>query len=134
MVVLLLALLVGPVAGAHPRLDEQLVALARISGECLAHGTKRHEPQAGHHLAGGTLFVLARIVVAHQAEARVTAVTLGHQFRVTRQIAHRGQRDRKSTRLNSSHSQISYAVFCLKKKKKIYYRYRCDKKKKSTRK
>src|SRR2546427_3234251 len=28
------------------------------------------------------------------------------------------QPDRKSTRLNSSHSQISYAVFCLKKKKK----------------
>src|SRR2546427_8545837 len=28
------------------------------------------------------------------------------------------RRDRKSTRLNSSHSQISYAVFCLKKKKK----------------
>src|SRR2546427_5021583 len=33
-----------------------------------------------------------------------------------------GQReDRKSTRLNSSHSQISYAVFCLKKKKKKKY-------------
>src|SRR2546430_10879023 len=35
-----------------------------------------------------------------------------------------GKIDRKSTRLNSSHSQISYAVFCLKKKKnqsdKIY--------------
>src|SRR5205085_6251712 len=29
-----------------------------------------------------------------------------------------GKKDRKSTRLNSSHSQISYAVFCLKKKKK----------------
>src|SRR5205085_10346642 len=29
----------------------------------------------------------------------------------------RPPRDRKSTRLNSSHSQISYAVFCLKKKK-----------------
>src|SRR5688572_32478273 len=28
--------------------------------------------------------------------------------------------DRKSTRLNSSHSQISYAVFCLKKKKQHY--------------
>src|SRR2546430_10102407 len=28
--------------------------------------------------------------------------------------------DRKSTRLNSSHSQISYAVFCLKKKKTYY--------------
>src|SRR2546430_12356881 len=31
--------------------------------------------------------------------------------------------DRKSTRLNSSHSQISYAVFCLKKKKNIYIAY-----------
>src|SRR2546426_8573713 len=30
------------------------------------------------------------------------------------------QSDRKSTRLNSSHLVISYAVFCLKKKKKIY--------------
>src|SRR2546422_6878810 len=30
-----------------------------------------------------------------------------------------GARDRKSTRLNSSHGYISYAVFCLKKKKKI---------------
>src|SRR5688572_32597211 len=33
--------------------------------------------------------------------------------------------DRKSTRLNSSHSQISYAVFCLKKKKKTPSQY-CD--------
>src|SRR5262245_63955921 len=30
------------------------------------------------------------------------------------------QQDRKSTRLNSSHLGISYAVFCLKKKKRIY--------------
>src|SRR5207253_9977611 len=33
-----------------------------------------------------------------------------------------GLLDRKSTRLNSSHVAISYAVFCLKKKKKIIYR------------
>src|SRR5688572_30994172 len=37
-------------------------------------------------------------------------------------VGHAGEHlrpgDRKSTRLNSSHSQISYAVFCLKKKKK----------------
>src|SRR2546430_11550549 len=33
------------------------------------------------------------------------------------QIDVRGAQDRKSTRLNSSHSQISYAVFCLTKKK-----------------
>src|SRR3712207_8326974 len=30
-------------------------------------------------------------------------------------VQRRGQRDRKSTRLNSSHANISYAVFCLKK-------------------
>src|SRR2546430_7351032 len=34
--------------------------------------------------------------------------------------------DRKSTRLNSSHSQISYAVFCLKKKKKPRELYSYD--------
>src|SRR2546430_7118128 len=38
-------------------------------------------------------------------------------FVVRREPAGTTQADRKSTRLNSSHSQISYAVFCLKKKK-----------------
>src|SRR3712207_8166923 len=33
-----------------------------------------------------------------------------------------GPRDRKSTRLNSSHANISYAVFCLKKKKKTNHK------------
>src|SRR2546430_10342892 len=33
------------------------------------------------------------------------------------------EKDRKSTRLNSSHSQISYAVFCLKKKNNVYMKY-----------
>src|SRR3712207_1073489 len=36
-----------------------------------------------------------------------------------RRAPHRNSRDRKSTRLNSSHANISYAVFCLKKKKYI---------------
>src|SRR2546430_4722194 len=35
-------------------------------------------------------------------------------------VANRASTDRKSTRLNSSHSQISYAVFCLKKKKQEF--------------
>src|SRR6266568_7621955 len=39
-------------------------------------------------------------------------------------------RDRKSTRLNSSHSSISYAVFCLKKKKKNNTKFDYTKKKK----
>src|SRR5215469_17506872 len=38
--------------------------------------------------------------------------------------------DRKSTRLNSSHVEISYAVFCLKKKKKKKESYQSKKKKK----
>src|SRR2546422_8437593 len=37
--------------------------------------------------------------------------------RVVRRSRGKGRRDRKSTRLNSSHGYISYAVFCLKKKK-----------------
>src|SRR3712207_7972096 len=35
-------------------------------------------------------------------------------------------RDRKSTRLNSSHANISYAVFCLKKKKKMAHEISCN--------
>src|SRR2546428_3262780 len=38
------------------------------------------------------------------------------------------RKDRKSTRLNSSHDQISYAVFCLKKKKKTDRRFARDRK------
>src|SRR5256886_12597579 len=38
---------------------------------------------------------------------------------------HEGAGDRKSTRLNSSHSQISYAVFCLKKKHAILFLSAC---------
>src|SRR5438477_6243678 len=42
-----------------------------------------------------------------------------HIFKFQLQIFQRfGNQDRKSTRLNSSHMSISYAVFCLKKKKK----------------
>src|SRR2546430_12602070 len=42
---------------------------------------------------------------------------IGGETDVVQRLDHVGL-DRKSTRLNSSHSQISYAVFCLKKKKK----------------
>src|SRR2546428_9785655 len=53
-----------------------------------------------------------RQVVAHQgARLRVEPLPANHH-------AAPDPRDRKSTRLNSSHDQISYAVFCLKKKKK----------------
>src|SRR5436305_11383717 len=49
-----------------------------------------------------------RVAKVRDAEGSVVELSLGNVF---------GQ-DRKSTRLNSSHVRISYAVFCLKKKKK----------------
>src|SRR3712207_7815435 len=42
-----------------------------------------------------------------------------HRRQHQRQRDGTDQRDRKSTRLNSSHANISYAVFCLKKKKQL---------------
>src|SRR2546430_8963140 len=57
---------------------------------------------------------LFRSVQGQEGRARPLAVLVDgprHQFLTCAAL------DRKSTRLNSSHSQISYAVFCLKKKK-----------------
>src|SRR2546430_3903928 len=53
-------------------------------------------------------------------EEEVPPLPAGHVVRRPGKLCPAGQlvawKDRKSTRLNSSHSQISYAVFCLKKK------------------
>src|SRR2546430_9703353 len=45
-----------------------------------------------------------------------SSLPVGRVGRERQRVSGRSGRDRKSTRLNSSHSQISYAVFCLKKK------------------
>src|SRR5688572_32517584 len=63
-----------------------------------------------------TLFpytTLFRSVVFQVSDINQTAFMDSYKVRIFSKIL-----DRKSTRLNSSHSQISYAVFCLKKKKK----------------
>src|SRR3712207_8223594 len=52
-------------------------------------------------------------------ELHVRARDVSLSARERRDDQHRGGQDRKSTRLNSSHANISYAVFCLKKKNKI---------------
>src|SRR2546430_13032284 len=62
-----------------------------------------------HLTAGVYLRVAAALVVLTVLEVGVFYVPAFHAVLVPT--------DRKSTRLNSSHSQISYAVFCLKKKK-----------------
>src|SRR3712207_7016044 len=80
-----------------------------------------------------TLFRSQTIYVAHRFEsvadeAGVIVRVHGTVQDITEQVAakHRlvessALLDRKSTRLNSSHANISYAVFCLKKKKKLYH-------------
>src|SRR2546427_9425027 len=60
----------------------------------------------------------ARGGAARPAGAGGTGGTLRRRRPTPGRRRHRVRPDRKSTRLNSSHSQISYAVFCLKKKKK----------------
>src|SRR2546430_6636989 len=57
-------------------------------------------------------------VVAHLRELGDQLDALGFAARKRGAGLSEREVDRKSTRLNSSHSQISYAVFCLKKKKK----------------
>src|SRR5207247_3079104 len=53
-----------------------------------------------------------------QTRVRIPVVVEDAPWVVTR-VEPRAERDRKSTRLNSSHEWISYAVFCLKKKKTL---------------
>src|SRR5947209_10658719 len=56
-------------------------------------------------------------VIAERLGTEVEYLLEGHEAGVERELAlEKG--DRKSTRLNSSHANISYAVFCLKKKKR----------------
>src|SRR2546430_3642975 len=77
--------------------------LFRSRGRPARHG--RASGAAGGGLRHGAL--------RHSAGVRGARARPRDGDRVARRIA----ADRKSTRLNSSHSQISYAVFCLKKKK-----------------
>src|SRR3989449_8525405 len=53
----------------------------------------------------------------HEADCSMPGLSSEQRLLTDRRVSDR--RDRKSTRLNSSHGYISYAVFCLKKKKDI---------------
>src|SRR2546426_2247514 len=81
----------GPSSRACPYVDN----LTGLSCRKVAARVKRHQPR----------------IVLYKVDATLTAAHLMSQIPGLRQ-------DRKSTRLNSSHLVISYAVFCLKKKKK----------------
>src|SRR3989442_9445590 len=79
------------------------------------------------------LFPYTTLFRSGSAPRRRDSTVGGHRFEVgrgkglgladdvDRHLFGEPEPDRKSTRLNSSHVRISYAVFCLKKKKKIQY-------------
>src|SRR3712207_7060251 len=72
-----------------------------------------HRDDAVRHVAEDAAADLVQARVVRQRQP------LRQPRRRRRHDLGRGLEDRKSTRLNSSHANISYAVFCLKKKKKL---------------
>src|SRR5438128_9713551 len=64
-----------------------------------------------------TLFPYTTLFRSHVAQPHDAALPESQSLRESRTLRESRGRDRKSTRLNSSHGSISYAVFCLKKKK-----------------
>src|SRR2546427_1662630 len=97
---------------AHVDVLPELVAQRADPSDRLlqSRGVPRHPALVPHHATELAVESVDRLPTARPKEAADPLVHL------TLNLAER--RDRKSTRLNSSHSQISYAVFCLKKKKK----------------
>src|SRR5688572_4999549 len=91
----------------------------RMLMECLAAGRSISLPA----LSVAAVEVAARITGAYASLREQFGIPIGRFGGIEEPLARIAgyaylMKDRKSTRLNSSHSQISYAVFCLKKKKK----------------
>src|SRR3712207_7204252 len=109
---------------AHPRLAEEV---AELLGTGLV-------PTSAYDFANSEIYVRfeesvrgsdAFVIQSHTAP--VNEWIMEHLIMVD--ALKRASADRKSTRLNSSHANISYAVFCLKKKKQIQTHYKTKKRK-----
>src|SRR3990167_9801549 len=80
---------------------------------------RRHKWQGCHRFSSveyRVVFVFLRLALEVAGDTRFLLWLFFH-VHAGRRKESIAESDRKSTRLNSSHSQISYAVFCLKKKK-----------------
>src|SRR2546427_9036444 len=111
-----------PPAGRNPRRRDRAAPRA---AEARAPRTRRWGRASGRSDACAALFSRCARIDGGEDDA-LQQVTETHERRGYEGDAHDDREvailrrlpgDRKSTRLNSSHSQISYAVFCLKKKK-----------------
>src|SRR2546428_10109347 len=69
--------------------------------------------------AGGIVLQPAQAAYSFGTPLRLSGVSIPGRYRHAGEAQRCAERDRKSTRLNSSHDQISYADFCLNKKKII---------------
>src|SRR5688572_6939588 len=79
----------------------------------------KEEPTAEDLYSVGTAAVIMRMLKLPDGRIRILVQGLARAHVESVDAAGEYLRDRKSTRLNSSHSQISYAGFCLKKKRNI---------------
>src|SRR5256885_12715486 len=87
----------------------------RLGAEYVGADNARHTPVMLHRAIVGSMERFIGILIEHYAGA--FPLWLAPQQVVVLSITEKHAADRKSTRLNSSHLVISYAVFCLKKKK-----------------
>src|SRR5699024_12223612 len=74
-----------------------------------AHHDQQHHAEHAHDV----LHAVAKVDAAHLRDGRAVIALGQHAGKI---VMHAAGKNRKSTRLNSSHVSISYAVFCLKKK------------------
>src|SRR5436309_11527803 len=115
----------SPYALRHRPLQLAAAAVARVRHPLVlpaARADEQHRAAAGRRKRSPALSCLLGIVLCRRRDHRDTAGGGGGPVRCLRRRERvaparlHGREDRKSTRLNSSHVKISYAVFCLKKK------------------
>src|SRR2546429_7131380 len=117
----LLEISVGRAADGSPSKAEKPVEQIRAQPQEQKDNNRcGRRMQAGHPRQPNRHYILSQTQgpIAQRLGACIDSGARGRLGSVRRERYAAGKQDRKSTRLNSSHGYISYAVFCLKKKKR----------------